>query len=36
MAKQGQEQKHQGEDVKVKTDYTLTKGEKKGQTFIGK
>lgn len=31
VAKQGQEQKHQGggEDGKVKTDYTLTKGEKK-------
>lgn len=38
MAKQGQEQKHQGrgEDGKVKTDYALTKGGKKGQTVIGK
>lgn len=31
VAKQGREQKHQGggEGGKVKTDYTLTKGEKK-------
>lgn len=35
VAKQGQEQKHQGEDIKAKTDYTLTKGEKKVRHLLG-